>query len=73
MEKEISIKCYCSEERCKGNLYIQPDILNGEKVFVVSITDISGYTTSSMVLSFKQLRQLRKDISTLFSELATRD
>ena len=61
----IQLKCFCSGKHCQGELYIQPDTIDDEKVFMVSAVDISGNEEGNLWLSYKQIGQLIEELQIL--------
>lgn len=64
----IDVDCFCSDRGCKGNLYIQPDTINGRHVFMVEVIGSSGYEDAYMWINIKQLEQLQEELSVLIAE-----
>ena len=64
----VNMDCFCGGKHCEGNIYIQPDTLDGEKCFMVGATDTRGNDQASLWLSFEQMRQLIKELTTLIME-----
>lgn len=65
----IDISCFCSDKKdCRGNLYIQPDKVDGRRVFMVEVTGSSGDEDAYMWLSIAQLEQLQEELSVLIAE-----
>jgi hypothetical protein len=65
----IDIDCFCSGEKdCRGNLYIQPDKINGVKVFMVEVMGSSGDENAYMWISIEQLEQLKNELYALIDE-----
>lgn len=65
----IDIDCFCSNKKdCRGNIYIQPDKVDGRKVFMVEVVGSSGDEGAYMWLSIEQVEQLQKELSVLISE-----
>jgi len=64
----IDIDCFCSGKHCEGNLFIQPDKIDKEFVFMISATDTSGDSEGNLWLSPKQIRQLIKELNILLEE-----
>lgn len=65
----IDLDCCCrtksSIKHCNGNLYIQPDKIQGERVFMVSVTDTRGDEDADMWLSREQVSQLISELELL--------
>ena len=63
---DINIKCFCRMKEvtthCEGEMWIQPDTVYREKVYMVTLIDTGGSEESSMWLTKDQLTQLAKDI-----------
>ena len=63
---DIAVKCFCrikeTTTHCEGEMWIQPDTVDGEKVYMLSMVDTGGSEESSMWLTKDQLSQLAKDI-----------
>jgi hypothetical protein len=65
----IDMNCFCSDKKdCRGNLYIQPDEVNGVRVFMVEVMGSSGDEDAYMWLSIGQLQQLQEELSILINE-----
>lgn len=64
----ISLDCFCGGKHCEGNLYIQHDVVNEEKVFYVCAIDSNGSDEGVLWLSVQQMEQLLKDLPVLIAE-----
>lgn len=66
-ENVISMDCYCQGKHCEGNIYIQPDCIKGQKVFMITAIDTKGYDDASLWLTPEQLKQLIDEINILLA------
>jgi hypothetical protein len=64
----VDMNCFCGGKHCKGNLYIQPDKVNSEDCFMVTVIGTSGYEEGSLWLSLSQIEQLIKELKILLME-----
>ena len=56
--ENISMDCFCGGKHCQGNIYIQPDRVDGTDVFMVTVVDTSGNDEASLWLTPEQLKKL---------------
>jgi hypothetical protein len=65
----VDMDCACGQRKgrhtCSGNLYIQPDKIDGDDCFMVTVIDTSGNEEGSLWLSPKQIEQLIKELKIL--------
>lgn len=64
----IDIDCFCVDRGCQGNFCIQPDKIDGIRVFMVEVTSSSGDEYAYMWISISQLEQLHQELSNLIKE-----
>ncbi len=62
----IDLDCYCGGSHCQGNLYIQPDHIDGQRVFMVSTTDTRGYEQADLWFSPAQIQELIAGLNALY-------
>lgn len=70
-DKVIDMNCFCKlnkKTHCEGNLYIQPDHMDGERVFCFGMTDTKGNDQANMWLNYDQMIQLSKELKILAKE-----
>jgi hypothetical protein len=64
----IDIDCFCVDKGCKGNLYIQPDKIDGTRVFMVEVLSSGGDENAYMWITIAQLQQLQNELTALIDE-----
>ena len=64
----IDINCFCVDKGCQGNLNIQPDRVDGTRVFMIEVRGSSGDEDAYMWVSISQLEQLQEELSILIEE-----
>ena len=66
----VNMNCFCKGKHCEGNLYIQPDVVDNQKVFMVSARDSSGNEEGSLWLSPEQVSSLIEELKILLKNMA---
>jgi hypothetical protein len=64
----IDIECFCADKGCCGNLRIQPDMVDGRRVFMVEVVGSDGCESAYMWISVVHLEQLKSELSVLIDE-----
>jgi hypothetical protein len=64
----INMDCFCKGKHCEGNLYVQPDTIDKQRVFMITVVDTDGSEQSNLWLSSEQVLSLIEELKFLYEK-----
>lgn len=68
-DTSIYLRCMCGGKHCYGEMMINHDELNGDKVLSITVVDGTGNEEGSMWLSKDQVEHLVEQLSIMKGEM----